>query len=89
MGRGRARMLIVGAGVAAPLLLGISPAMADNPNYFTTPAAGPSSPNADNPPTEVCTYQAPPAQDGAAPGSSAAGGSPGFVFNECHETGVE
>lgn len=90
MGAGRIRMVIVGATVAAPLLLGVPSAMAANPNYYTTPAAGgPASPNSNDPPPEVCTYKAPPAEGGEAPGSTAAGGSPGYVLNQCRATGVQ
>ncbi len=88
MGKRGARTLIIGTGIAAPLLLGISPAVAANPNYFTTPAAGPAGGHSGGNPGVVCTYQAPPASGEQAPGSSAAGGSPGYTLNQCVVTGA-
>jgi hypothetical protein len=93
----RARLLFGAAAASAALTLsGTGIALADqpadqgNPNYFTTPAANSAAPGDNNPPAQQCTYKAPPAAYGpsAAPGSNAAGGSPGYVTVQCFPTGV-
>jgi hypothetical protein len=80
------RLLILGPVVAATVALGAGPALAtgppngqDNPyavSYFHGPGGA-----------CVDTYQAPPAAGEAAPGSSARGGNPGFVYKGSHGAG--
>lgn len=79
------RAMVIGVGMAAPVGLGVAPAMAINPNFSTTPAASTASGTSAHELGSVCTYKAPPADGGAAPGSSAAGGQPGYVTNKCHD----
>ncbi len=81
------RIMVAGVGIVTPLILGIPSAAASNPNYFSTPAAGPAGGTPASESGEVCTYKAPPAEGGAAPGRTAAGGSPGFELNECRSVG--
>ena len=50
----------------------------NNPNYYTAPVPSPYHYQGGG---CVNTFSAPPSQGGTAPGSSAAGGSPGYVSN--------
>jgi hypothetical protein len=85
-------VLTVALVMAAMVALSVSPAFAA-PGHSITNPQGKDNPYAsgysDAQDTYVYVYQAPPAQGGAAPGSGAAGGNPGYVdqIDGCHGPG--
>ena len=76
------RLLLVVAVMVAMVAVMAAPAFART--YNNNPYSSPSPGSHGN--TYVLTYKAPPAEGGSAPGSSAAGGNPGYLPSTgiCH-----